>query len=354
MPTDPGARPLQVVVPYGPSGSSARVRALDWLAHTGTISRVHDYLGLPVNDPGRVLRHPLKAARAEADLWALTRRVGDSTVFLVREASPFSRGHVEAALLRAAGRAIYDFDDALGVQEPGLVAHVFSKAVKWRSCVPAADVVIAGNELLADAAVQAGATDVRLIPSCVEPDDYAIKTDFSRPGAPVAVWLGSPATEHYLHAITRPLLDVHRSHGLRLVVISAGTRPLGALDAMVDRVQWTPAANRRLADHDFGLMPLPDDPWTRGKCAYKLLQYGAAGLPMIGSPVGANQAALAAMGGLSASTDDQWRDALITLATLPSAQAEIAGRAARVGVAQHYSFEAWAAVWLDAIGPLGG
>jgi len=340
---------LHVVVPYGANGSSARVRAFDWLDHTGVRAQVHDYLGLPANTPAAVLRDPLAALRAEAHLWRLSARVGRDTVFLVREASPFSRGHAEAAILRRAARAVYDFDDALMVQAPGLVERVFSKKTTWRRCIDQADVVIAGNELLAEAAASAGARDVRLIPSCVEPDAYRRKVDYARSGPPRAVWLGSPTTENYLDAVQNPLLDAHRTSGLRLSVISAGDRSLGALDVMVDRIAWTPTANDRLADHDFGIMPLPDDLWSRGKCAYKLLQYGAAGLPMIGAPVGANRAALAVMGGFAASQGDEWRDALATLAIMASDRLADLGRTAREGVAKHYSFGVWTSAWLDAV-----
>lgn len=350
----PAAHPsLEVVVPYGPAGSSARVRAFEWLVHTGLEARVHDYLGLPVNSPSLVLRHPVGAARAEARLRSLTSQVRESTVFLVREASPFSRGGVEASLLGRSARGVYDFDDALMVPHPGVVERIFSKAAKWRACVAAADVVVAGNELLAEAAAASGAGDVRLIPSCVDPDDYATKTDFTRTGPPRALWLGSPATEPYLALIARPLLDVHRSHGLQLAVISAGDRSFGELDVMVTRIPWTPQVNRELLRYDVGLMPLPDDPWTRGKCAYKLLQYGAAGLPMIGSPVGANRRALATMGGTLAATDDEWRDALVLVAESDERQLAQRGRSAVDGVRAHYSFGTWREAWLDAVGVSG-
>lgn len=349
----PSPSPLQVVVPYGPAGSSARVRAFDWLDATGTAADVHDYLGLPVNAPKLVLGDPAAAVRAEVGLRRLARRVGDDTVYLVREASPFSRGRVEKALLRNAARSVYDFDDALHVTRPGLVEAVFSKPKKWSRALEGADVVIAGNQLLAAAAQDAGHQDVRLIPSCVQPDDYRLKTDFAQGAAPRAVWLGSPSTEPYLGSIEAPLLAAHRSHGLRLTVISAGDRDLGGLGVMVDRVAWTPDAGRRLADADFGIMPLPDDAWTRGKCAYKLLQYGAAGLPMIGSPVGANRGALATMDGLAAGSDDEWYDALVTLATAPESQLAGYGARARSGVEQGYSFAAWTPTWLDAVGLAG-
>ena len=345
---------LTVVVPYGRAGSSARVRAFDWLDHTGTPARVHDYLGLAANSPSAVLARPVRASRAELGLWRLSRQLRHETVLLVREASPFSRGRVEQAILAGAGRSVYDFDDALGVDMPGIVNTAFSKSAKWRRCVRAADTVIAGNEILAEAAEEQGATDIRIIPSCVEPSDYRRKTRFGRSGPPVAVWMGSPATEPYLAGIAESLLKVHAETGLRLVVISAGDASLGPLDRMVDRRRWSAASNSELAEFDFGVMPLPDDPWSRGKCAYKLLQYGAAGLPMIGSPVGANVGALDAMGGTQATTAQQWTEALMSIATLEEPAAQTLGARARQGVEQYYSFSSWRSSWLSAVRGTGG
>ena len=39
---------------------------------------------------------------------------------------------------------------------------------------------------------------------------------------------------------------------------------------------------------DVGIAPTPTDRWTLGKCGFKIVQYMAAGLPVIASPVGAN------------------------------------------------------------------
>lgn len=344
--------PLSVVAPYGASGASTRVRALDWLDHLGLRADVHDYLGTSTAGLGDVARRPLAAARAEAMLRRGVRTLHDRPLLLVRNASPLSNGGVESALLRAAGHGVYDFDDALMVQQPGLTRAVFSKARAWRSAVASADLVIAGNEHLAEAAAR-HARDVVVVPSCVEPDSYASKTDFEVRDAPLAVWVGSPSTEPYLRAVEPALLAEHRRSGLRLRVISAGSAPLGPLGEMSDRVAWEPGiVERTLLQADVGLMPLPDDEWTRGKCAYKLLQYAAAGLPVIGSPVGVNAGVLDALGGLAAEGTDEWRDALAAVVSMTAAERADLGARSEAGVRREFSFARWGEEWRRLV--LGG
>lgn len=336
---------LRVVAPYGPTGSSARVRAFDWLDHLGVEADLSTYLGTGTTSLGVLARRPLDVAVAEARLRTLRSRVADGPLLLVRNATPLSNGRPEQALLRRAGRGVYDFDDALMVQQPGAANALFSRSRAWRRSVRAADVVIAGNDHLADAASQ-HQDHVVVIPSCVHPGAYATRTDHRLGDPPVAVWLGSPSTEPYLAVLADALLEENRRSGMRLRVISAGQASLGALDAVVDRVQWAPGlAERTLADADVGLMPLPDDPWARGKCAYKLLQYGAAGLPVIGSPVGVNAEVLRQLSGLAAATTDDWRDALRTVVDLSDADRAAMGAAALEGVERGFSFDRWAAEW---------
>lgn len=80
-------------------------------------------------------------------------------------------------------------------------------------------------------------------------------------------------------------------------------------------VSWSERTEGRdLAACDVGLAPLPDDAWTRGKGAYRCIQYAAAGLPTVASPVGANrEVVVPGETGFWATTPSQWRDALLQL-----------------------------------------
>ena len=84
-------------------------------------------------------------------------------------------------------------------------------------------------------------------------------------------------------------------------------------------------------------MPLPDEPWERGKCGYKLIQYMACTRPVIASPVGANREIVEqGVNGFLAATDHEWRSALETLAADPELRARL-GRAGRQRVEEQFS-----------------
>ena len=85
-----------------------------------------------------------------------------------------------------------------------------------------------------------------------------------------------------------------------------------------------------------GVMPLPDTPWARGKCAYKLIQCMACGIPVVASRVGANVEAVPTECGLLAETPAEWLAAFRRLAADPELRQRM-GTAARHWVEQRYS-----------------
>ena len=212
--------------------------------------------------------------------------------------------------------------------------------------------VQAGSEVLADWA-QGYCSDVRLIPTCVEIADYPPKADFDLGDPPRLVWLGSPATEHHLALMAPAVAAANRATGARLAVISSGERGLGPLTPFVDRLEWHPGVESTLAQFDVGLAPLADEPLARGKCAYKMLQYGAAGLPSVATPLGANGYVGAQLGVVPAEGDAQWTDAILGLLGLSAAERSAIGRHARERTAQLYSYDAWQDAWLAAVGATG-
>jgi glycosyltransferase involved in cell wall biosynthesis len=244
---------------------------------------------------------------------------------------------------------VFDFDDAIMWTPRVGVQRVWSRAESCLRSVQAVDRVIAGNHLLAEWAAQYN-SDVRYIPSCVETSEYRQKQSFETEAVPRLVWMGSPSTEPYVASVAEELLKVHAATGARLVLISAGNATLGAVDRMIDRVDWSPDVAAGIGDWDVAIAPLVDGPMERGKCAYKVLQYAAAGLPAVVSPVGANKTVAADLGYPAPEDPQAWGDALVdVLRASPSERASM-GAAARTAVDAGYSYAAWSADWLRAVG----
>ncbi len=330
---------LDVFAPHGVGGASSRVRVYSWLRRVGLQATIHDYLGRTDASASSLLRRPHLLIGAELALRLPTFR---DNVVVHREASPLSRGRLERTLLSGAQRGVYDFDDALqwdtGV---GTARRLVPKPAKCLAAVQAASLVVAGNETLATWAAEHNA-DVRIIPSCVEPDDYLVRTDFEMRGPPRIGWLGSPRGESSLVLISDELLKVHAETGATLHVVSSGSRSLGALDAMVTRHEWSEEGARdMLPTWDVGIMPLTNTRFNAGKCAYKLLQYAAAAVPGLGTPLGASGGALTTLGGIAVARTEDWTDALMDLLTSASSFRGAMGGRARRAVSESYSFEKW-------------
>ncbi|MGF1432400.1 glycosyltransferase [Kitasatospora sp. LaBMicrA B282] len=338
------------VTPYGRDAGSARVRVFGWLDLVDTEFTVSCYLARRDAHPAQLARRPAAVARAELRLRELA-AARPHRLLLHREASPLSRGELEQRLLRGAGFAVYDFDDALQWDhgDGSVLRRLAPKAPKARAAVRWADRVVAGCPVLAD---WAGAHhhDVRLIPSCVAPADYRRKSDYALHDPPRLGWVGSAGNERYLLRIATALTELHRRTGARLTVLGTDRPRLGQLEAVIDRVPWSEAAQHTaLAELDLGLMPLPDTPYTRGKCGYKLLQYAAAGLPAVADPVGVNAHLLDRFGLPAPRTPEEWTEALLALLAAPASERARLGERAHRVVEAEYSYRRWLPQWRAAL-----
>jgi glycosyltransferase involved in cell wall biosynthesis len=344
------AQSLMVLSPYGHLAPSTRVRLYDWLDYLGLSAFRSGYAGLANNSLRSITTHSAMVIEAERRTRSMVSHVSRSVVLLSREASPWSHGGLESRLLRNAGRGVYDLDDALFADRNGW-RKVLGKEPKCRRSIEAADQVVVGNEYLAAYAEQ-HASNIAIIPSCVDPASYLPKRSYDLSDEPRLVWLGSLSTERYVVDIAPALREVYRRTGARLTMISgARTDEHPELDGLVDRVLWSKDDTPKLlAAADVAIGPLSDNEFSRGKCAYKLLQYAATGLPMVGSPVGANRLALSRFHGLAASSTDEWVDGLLSMLEVSADARRRRGEAASASVQAHYSFQAWADDWKKVVG----
>jgi glycosyltransferase involved in cell wall biosynthesis len=206
--------------------------------------------------------------------------------------------------------------------------------------VRAADLVVAGNAHLARLAQRVGA-EPRVIPTCVEVGDGP---PVPEPVPPPSVlgWIGSRSTLPYLERVTVPLAAVVAMGApfrLRVVADAFPAMPPGI---PVEEVRWTAEGEAAALDGiHVGLAPLPDDPWTRGKCGLKVIQCMARGRPVVASAVGV-QAEQVRHGvtGMLATDDASFVESIVTLLKDGEARRR-QGAAAREEVVKNWSVAAW-------------
>ena len=203
--------------------------------------------------------------------------------------------------------------------------------------------VTAGNAYLAQRAVEAGARRVEIVPTVIDLDRYLQPKGASpNQSAPTdIVWIGTPATRAYLLPLAVPLQLLAARQRVRLVVIGAAAPEFPGVEVV--SLPWTVATEAAdIASCQIGIMPLPDSPWERGKCGYKLIQYMACGLPVVASPVGANcNIVRPGHNGMLATDSAQWLTALEALVSDGELRRRL-GCAGRDDVERQYSVQALA------------
>lgn len=258
-------------------------------------------------------------------------------------------------LRRRVRRLVFDYDDAVWLRD-SYSAKGFDdakRAARFRATVEACDLVIAGNEYLAaEARKVVPAERVRVIPTCVDVTRYE-PAAHARAGAPRLVWVGSSSTLQGLERFAPTLSAIGRAvPGTRLKLVC--DRFVEFPDLTVERCVWQEHTEAvEIAAADVGIGWVPDDPWSRGKCGLKVLQYQAAGLPVVANAVGV-QADFVRDGetGFQATTTDEWVNAIrmSTDATLR----ERLGANGRKQVEERYSVEAGGRLWVNALAALAG
>lgn len=256
-----------------------------------------------------------------------------------------------ALLRRRVRRLIFDFDDAVWLRDSYSPSGFDDpkRAQRFRAIVAASDLVMAGNDFLADEAARFIAREwVNVIPTCVEPAKYPVSTPSTHAGIQL-VWVGSRSTLRGLGRFTEALSAIGRAvPGTRLKLIC--DRFLAIPDLPVDDCVWSEATEAaEIASADVGISWVPDDPWSRGKCGLKVLQYQAAGLPVIANPVGVHAAMVrAGETGFPATTTAEWVSAVQQLAADIVLRRRL-GQAGRRRVEECYSVAAGARRWIRAL-----
>ena len=294
-----------------------------------------------INKPGRLMEKALLVSRDFVRRAGIVPRAsGYDAVVVHREAALIGPAIYERLIAATGKPIIFDFDDSIWSRAQAQGNGIFSRLHffgKTSTLCRIAAACTAGNEFLA-AYARARNSNTFVVPTTIELDDYPVVAEPRSQSPFVVCWTGSTSTlAHFEHA--RPALErVARQLRLQVKVICNCPPDREIPGAELRFVPWIPANEaQEIGDCHVGIMPLPDDEVTRGKCGLKALQVMATGRPVVISPVGVNvEIVRHGRNGFLAGTDTDFANRLLELAGSPELRARL-GAAGRRTVEDRYS-----------------
>lgn len=327
-------------------GASSRLRSLQYLprfAQLGVkvdVTALFDeaYLNTLYRLNKRSPRHFF--LKYSQRFWPLLTSGRYDVLWIEKEAFPWLPPFAELLLYKLQIPFVVDFDDAIfhryDLNTNWIVRRLLGKKID--KIMQLASAVIAGNSYIADRATKAGAQEVTIIPTVIDLNRYTVRQKENN--FPLTIgWIGSPATIDFFKSIAPLLIDLQKRLPIRIAVV-------GVVDPALQRqlpftyYPWSEDTEvDLLKSFDIGIMPLPDTPWTRGKCGYKLIQYMACGTPVIASNVGANMDIVhSGENGFLVSKPEEWINAIERLVADDRLR-EAMGRNSRKRVEKIYNID---------------
>ena len=305
---------------YGTSGFFAKA----WILARGAVRRAKDVL---------------RAAEFDA-------------VFVQREAFFGGWPVFERAFKQTGTPLVLDFDDAiwlLDVSDANQRYGWLKRPQKTAEIARLAVLVIAGNSFLADYA-KAHNPSVCLIPTTIDTQVYSKDRPRNRISPVCIGWTGSTTTIKHFHQSVPALQLLRDQWGgrVRFRVIGDGSYRNEALGIVGE--PWDASTEiQSLCGMDIGIMPLPDDDWSRGKCGLKGLQFMALGIPVVMENVGANRDIVSdGINGFLASGKQEWVSKLSSLVASADLRERI-GVAGRETVETRFSVNSQKDVYVKAL-----
>ena len=328
---------------YGREAASTRQRLLQYLPSLAAAGIEVDYSPLLGDDYVRSLASggsfsKLAVARSYARrLKQLLRGTDCDVLWVYAELFPYWPAWFERLAFRTGKPVVYDFDDAFFLTYDGnrLLAG------KLDPLIAGAAACCCGNDYLRDYALRLNPRSI-VLPTVVDTDVYVPAQRAA--DRPVTIgWIGSPSTWQYVRPLLPLLEELCDGERARMLVVGAGSAATGDRFSGMEFVQWSEAGEvASVQAMDIGIMPLPDEPWARGKSGYKLIQYMACGLALVASPVGVNSTIVRdGETGLLASSAEEWRARLEALIA-DRGMRERMGAAGRQRAVEAYSLQSQA------------
>ncbi len=338
------------LIPYPPNTTpSQRFRIEQWMPYLSAQQIEIDLLPFADGELMQVLHRPGEfASKAAQMLKAFYRRTGDvlkakryDAVFLHRAVCLAGPAFLERVMTLFRCPVIYDFDDAIFFLDTTTANRAFGWLKfpgKTASICRLSSHVIVGNEYLADYARQFN-RHVTVVPTSIDTRQYQPTEESNlKNGKVVLGWTGSSTSQTHLEWFAPVLAKLLKRREVEVRVISNRLPVLPDVPHVWR--EWRPETEvEELRHFDVGIMPMPDDPWARGKCSLKALQYMAMGIPTICAAVGTNREVIEhGKNGFLAATEAEWLDFLTALVDDVTLRQRL-GAAGRQTIEQRYSMQ---------------
>lgn len=331
---------------YDSRGASSRLRMLQYLPFLRaagiqvTMAPLFDNRYLENLYAGR----PAHAGYIAAAYWQRLKHLLScrkfDLIWLDKELFPWLPAWVEAAFFRQGIPVAVDYDDATfhryDQHKNPCVRKFLGKKIS--GIMRRAALVVAGNDYLAEHACASGARQVEILPTVIDLDRYP--PDAVRRARPFTIgWIGIPVTAtDYLSGIANALRTLQQAIQCRVLLVGPDNVQLDGVH--LDWQPWSETTEvSSILDFDVGIMPLPDRPFERGKCGYKLIQYMACARPVVASPIGVNnQLVQDGVNGFLATDTRAWVAAIRALHGNGELR-DVMGRRGRELVERHYCLQ---------------
>ena len=270
-------------------------------------------------------------------------------IFVYRDAFFFGI-FFEWLFKKSKAKLVFDFDDSIWLQDESPNQSIFQKLknpTKTGKIISYCDLTIAGNEYLANYASN-HTNNITIIPTTIDLDEYS-RVEVNKDEKVCIGWSGSFSTiKHFESALEALKIIKDKYHNkVYFKVIGDGSYANQELD--IKGLPWKAQTEvSELCEIDIGIMPLPDDDWSKGKCGLKGLQYMALEIPTIMSPVGVNSDIInSGENGFLAGTTEEWVEKLSLLIEDSQLRMKV-GKAGRSTVEKEYSVDVNKDKWLSA------
>jgi glycosyltransferase involved in cell wall biosynthesis len=259
-----------------------------------------------------------------------------------------SLNRIELFLIKKlANKIIYDFDDATMFHELEHGKPLSGKNfIKFLKTINIANAVVAGNDFLGSFC-KSNVVNIYKFPTPVDINKYFPLRKINKKIVTLG-WVGVPGSMIHLQKILPLLKGIAKKFPFELIVISK--KKLIYKGLLIRNIEWQlEKENEYLNLIDIGLMPLDDSIWTNGKGGYKIIQYGAVGIPSIGSAIGINKEIIIHQKtGYLTNSPEEWIEYLELLITNADLRNKL-GLAARSQIVKKYSLKAYARNYAKAI-----